>query len=417
MSITPRDELYVTLPSNVPGFSTNKPEEYTTTLPTPLVLSGNWEVALLETHYFNDWVNFPETNMAILLKAKKVDLDDRGLYSPQSQRGEASEPRGEPKQLTVTPLNVVTTGSLAEANKMIINVIDDDDAELNSEQSGVVVGETPEEPKQVALDLVDGDELNSGQRQRREAAGDAPNDAEETAKQLAAFAKLRDEPCPLKTQVKLPRTITEAEVKADSFYGKLYGFLREHGGIYGEELIPVKIPRAHYDHISQIGELIVKRVESSQQMKANYSDITGKFEFSNKTYELIFAAAEPYLFERLGYIATPKMIGDTTFYIAKVNREGDRRATLIDINTIFVYSDIVDYQIVGNTKATLMGVFPTTGKHYEQQSWQFNPFQYMSVQNEEIRSITMALRTPMGDPVPFLSGDSLCRLHFRRKLL
>ena len=35
MSITPRDELYVTLPSNVPGFSTNKPEEYTTTLPTP----------------------------------------------------------------------------------------------------------------------------------------------------------------------------------------------------------------------------------------------------------------------------------------------------------------------------------------------------------------------------------------------
>ena len=91
MSITPRDELYVTLPSNVPGFSDNKPEEYTTTLPTPLVLSGNWEVALLETHYFNDWVNFPETNMAILLKAKKVELDDRGFYSPQSQRVEMAQ--------------------------------------------------------------------------------------------------------------------------------------------------------------------------------------------------------------------------------------------------------------------------------------------------------------------------------------
>ena len=49
MSIKPRDELYVTLPSNVPGFTANTHSDYTTILPTPLVLSGNWEVALLET--------------------------------------------------------------------------------------------------------------------------------------------------------------------------------------------------------------------------------------------------------------------------------------------------------------------------------------------------------------------------------
>ena len=43
-----------------------------------------------------------------------------------------------------------------------------------------------------------------------------------------------------------------------------------------------------------------------------------------------------------------------------------------ELQSIFVYSDIVDYQIVGNTMATLMGVLPTKGAFKEPQSWQFN---------------------------------------------
>ena len=90
MSIKPRDELYVTLPSNVPGFTANTPSDYTTILPTPLVLNGNWEVALLETHYFNDWVNFPDTDMVIFLKAKKVVVDE-SLYSAGRDKRGANE--------------------------------------------------------------------------------------------------------------------------------------------------------------------------------------------------------------------------------------------------------------------------------------------------------------------------------------
>ena len=49
--LRPQDDLYVTLPSNVPGVPGNKPSNYKTVLPTPLKLNGAWEVALLETHY------------------------------------------------------------------------------------------------------------------------------------------------------------------------------------------------------------------------------------------------------------------------------------------------------------------------------------------------------------------------------
>jgi len=142
------------------------------------------------------------------------------------------------------------------------------------------------------------------------------------------------------------------------------------------------------------------------------------------------------------------MLGDRYTYIGRMDRQGDIKATLekvreeqqvvpmpeekdeeekveeetveekeTEIQSIFVYSDIVDYQIVGNTMATLMGVLPTKGAFKEPQSWQFNPLQYVPIQSNNIPTITMKLCTPQGDPVKFLSGDSLCRLHFRRKLL
>ena len=49
--LRPQDDIYVTLPSNVPGLPGNKPSNYKTVLQTPLRLNGAWEVALLETHY------------------------------------------------------------------------------------------------------------------------------------------------------------------------------------------------------------------------------------------------------------------------------------------------------------------------------------------------------------------------------
>ena len=90
---------------------------------------------------------------------------------------------------------------------------------------------------------------------------------------------------------------------------------------------------------------------------------------------------------------------------------------LNDVQTVYIYSDVIAYQIVGNSKAMLMGVFPIKGKHREQQSWQFNPFQYIDIPSSTNPSLTMRICTPTGEDVNFMSGDTLCRLHFRRKML
>jgi len=405
MSIKPRDELYVTLPSNVPGFTANTPSDYTTILPTPLVLSGNWEVALLETHYFNDWVNFPDTDMAIFLKAKKVVVDE-GLYSAgRDKRAANSEVVEIP-----TPSTEVIEPSPDPNSALVVN---SEVVEIPT-PSTEVIEPSPDPNSALAVNSKVGEIPTPS----TEVVVEQPNKIAQQIVNLEEQVRLlKEKPCPLKAPVKLPPYTTETQLKTNVFFGKMHEFLTKNGGVFGEELIPIKIPKGHYDSISQIGELITKRIDPVQQMKPNFSEITQKFEFSNKLYEMIFASLDANLFVRLGYNAQTARIDDTTFSLARVDREGDIRGTLDELNTIFVYSDIVDYQIVGNTKATLMGVFPTTGRHYEQQSWQFNPFQYMGVSSEEIRSINMVLRTPQGDPVPFLSGDSLCRLHFRRKLL
>ena len=91
---------------------------------------------------------------------------------------------------------------------------------------------------------------------------------------------------------------------------------------------------------------------------------------------------------------------------------GDRPASLDIVQTLFVYLDVIDYQIVGKSKSMLMGVVPVKGTPGELQSWQFNPFQYIDIPISSIPNRKMRICTPTAEHVPFMSGDTFCRLHF-----
>jgi hypothetical protein len=190
----------------------------------------------------------------------------------------------------------------------------------------------------------------------------------------------------------------------------------------------IVLPGGYYPNIESLAQMICALVkkETEVEITYNYNAITGRLKFGHTDYIPMFVCPDKYLLTHLGFPVNeielepdPKTNphGKQTLYYNKALGADERRAYLDDINSIFVYSDVTDYQIVGNTLATLMGVIPTSDKHGQQQSWQFNPLQYIRVPHRSIQSITMKLCTPTGARVPFFSGDSLCRLHFRRKLL
>lgn len=79
----------------------------------------------------------------------------------------------------------------------------------------------------------------------------------------------------------------------------------------------------------------------------------------------------------------------------------------------YVYSDIVEQQYVGNTKASLCRVvhFPAGEKVIS-----FPNVHYLTMSKSHLNSIRIYIRDVRGHPYPFTSGTAVCKVHIRRKL-
>ena len=86
---------------------------------------------------------------------------------------------------------------------------------------------------------------------------------------------------------------------------------------------------------------------------------------------------------------------------------------------IFVYTDIVEYQIVGDTLAPLLRVIPmknyTTIGRIDHYTHVFNNPHYVPIGRHFIETIHVDLMSDTGEYVPFLIGKSIIKLHFRKK--
>ena len=86
--LRPQDDIYVTLPSNVPGVPGIKPSNFKTIRPTPPKLNGAWEVALLETHYPHQIPNIKATTLVVICTDDVVKPQGDQPQPLQSQRGQ-----------------------------------------------------------------------------------------------------------------------------------------------------------------------------------------------------------------------------------------------------------------------------------------------------------------------------------------
>ena len=93
-----------------------------------------------------------------------------------------------------------------------------------------------------------------------------------------------------------------------------------------------------------------------------------------------------------------------------------RRSRLDTTTTLFIYSDIIKYQYVGDTQAPLMGVCPVTGRDGDQCHYVFNPPFYIPLNTQSIPTIEVKVMDDYGDIIPFEpTGKVLCRIILRRR--
>ena len=98
--------------------------------------------------------------------------------------------------------------------------------------------------------------------------------------------------------------------------------------------------------------------------------------------------------------------------IGKGPHEPEFAYDIVRIPLLMIYSDLVEYNIVGDTKAPLQRCFPlisklkggeiiTTGQYMNYQT--FSNLQFRPLLNNSFHSIHIDLRDPSGEKIPFVS--------------
>ena len=84
-------------------------------------------------------------------------------------------------------------------------------------------------------------------------------------------------------------------------------------------------------------------------------------------------------------------------------------------DTIYVYTDVVESRIVGDSVAPLLRALPVGGRHGETVSDRFTNIHYVPLLYSHFKSIEIDIRDDIGRRVPFEYGRVTVTLHFRRR--
>ena len=100
----------------------------------------------------------------------------------------------------------------------------------------------------------------------------------------------------------------------------------------------------------------------------------------------------------------------------EVNRTGTE-TTAFDIGCrkIYIYTDIIENQRVGDQMAPLLRITDYTGAQDQTEIKDFNHLQYISVRQDNIEAIRIYIKTETGEDLPLSFGTVSCTLHFREK--
>ena len=85
------------------------------------------------------------------------------------------------------------------------------------------------------------------------------------------------------------------------------------------------------------------------------------------------------------------------------------------IHSLFVYTDIIDNQFVGNSQSPLLNVVNVSNDYQHVISRIYDNPNYISVSPREISSINISIRDDTGEKIFFSNSKVIIKLHFRSK--
>ncbi len=193
---------------------------------------------------------------------------------------------------------------------------------------------------------------------------------------------------------------------------------------YYNGIIEVYVPAGSF---SDVDDLIIaireamKNWKPPQDSKSKRFDLSQLFKISyDKTYKRVQIKLNPtgikgaVLCKSLQYMLGWGASWSRAF-TKSVNNANYPPDLTSGFNTLYVYCDLVQPQIVGNILAPLIRTVPISGKFGETVDKVFLGPHYIPLRSKRFDTIEFSIRTDRNEPVLFNFGKVIVKLHLRRK--
>jgi hypothetical protein len=175
-----------------------------------------------------------------------------------------------------------------------------------------------------------------------------------------------------------------------------------------QEIRYESIPGAHYDNIDLLVRTLVRQInpESNPKLPSLRYHSTER-----KVYFLVPNGASLQFDAELS-----ALLGLQDGQIVDTPRTGGSTvSTAVDVTAIYVYSNIVQPQIVGNSYSSLLQIVPVQGNFGDIVQYSPPKLLYLPLRSNVINSIELHLARSSAEPINFQTGHVIAQLHFQRR--
>lgn len=175
------------------------------------------------------------------------------------------------------------------------------------------------------------------------------------------------------------------------------------------------IPMGFYGNPSELVKSM-KDASYEDQISINYSKRSEKVNITIKDGAKMTMKSD--LAEMLGYSISggqSQLVGGGQRLLGPGEHPAEYVADVRPVQHLFVYTDIIEEQIVGDRKVPLLRTVKVTGKYGDVIMETFNTPHYIPLKQKFIDTITISLRDDIGGKVKFTRGRVILKLHFKRR--
>lgn len=174
----------------------------------------------------------------------------------------------------------------------------------------------------------------------------------------------------------------------------------------GDDVEVYLVRSGHYSSVQSIVDVINELIDDTRhkdKAKLSYDTLTRKITLHLQDNRSIFFTD---IGSMLGF-EKEKLISQTTTASREVDLD-------FGFHNLYVYCDIVQAQVVGDSHVPLLRIVPVEGRDGERVSKIFLNPQYLPISRKQFESIEVNIKRDTGEKVSFETGRVLLTLHLRR---